>query len=155
MTTLKEGDKAPDFKVINELGDEMILADFSGKKLVLYFYPKDNTPGCTLETIDFSKLYMKFKKLDYEIFGISKDSIESHLGFKKRFKVPFELLSDEKLQVQKKYGVWGKKSFLGKQFMGTIRSTIVINKGNILKIWSNVRVKNHAQEVLDFIKSQK
>ena len=98
---------------------------------------------------------MKFKKLDYEIFGISKDSIESHLGFKKRFKVPFELLSDEKLQVQKKYGVWGKKSFLGKQFMGTIRSTIVINKGNILKIWSNVRVKNHAQEVLDFIKSQK
>ena len=123
--------------------------------VVLYFYPKDNTPGCTLETIDFSKLYMKFKKLDYEIVGISKDSIESHLGFKKRFKVPFELLSDEKLQVQKKYGVWGKKSFLGKQFMGTIRSTIVINKGNILKIWSNVRVKNHAQEVLDFIKSQK
>ena len=123
--------------------------------VVLYFYPKDNTPGCTLETIDFSKLYMKFKKLDYEIVGISKDSIESHLGFKKRFKVPFELLSDEKLQVQKKYGVWGKKSFLGKQFMGTIRSTIVINKGKILKIWSNVRVKNHAQEVLDFIKSQK
>tara|TARA_B100000530_G_scaffold131464_1_gene82023 strand:- start:308 stop:604 length:297 start_codon:yes stop_codon:yes gene_type:complete len=98
---------------------------------------------------------MKFKKLEYEIVGISKDSIESHLGFKKRFKVPFELLSDEKLQVQKKYGVWGKKSFLGKQFMGTIRSTIVINKGKILKIWSNVRVKNHAQEVLDFIKSQK
>ena len=123
--------------------------------IVLYFYPKDNTPGCTLETIDFSKLYKKFKNLNYEVVGISKDGIESHQGFKKRFKVPFELLSDEKLQVQKKYGVWGKKSFLGKQFMGTIRSTIVINKGNILKIWSNVRVKNHAQEVLDFIKSQK
>ena len=87
--------------------------------------------------------------------GISKDSIDSHLGFKKRFNVPFQLLSDEKTTVQKKYGVWGMKSFLGKKFMGTIRSTIVINKGKILKIWSNVRVKGHAQEVLDFIKSQK
>ena len=124
--------------------------------VVLYFYPKDNTPGCTLETIDFSKLYKKFKSLKYEVVGVSKDSIESHLNFKKRFKVPFHLLSDEKVQVQKKYGVWGMKSFLGKKYMGTIRSTIVIDdKGKILKIWPNVRVKGHAQEVLDFIKSQK
>ena len=124
--------------------------------VVLYFYPKDNTPGCTLETIDFSKLYKKFKSLKYEVVGVSKDSIESHLNFKKRFKVPFHLLSDEKVQVQKKYGVWGMKSFLGKKYMGTIRSTIVIdNKGKILKIWPNVRVKGHAQEVLEFIKSLK
>ena len=150
----KTGTKASNFKLRSTSQKTFELSKIKSG-VVLYFYPKDNTPGCTLETIDFSKLYMKFKKLGYEIFGISKDSIESHLGFKKRFKVPFELLSDEKLQVQKKYGVWGKKSFLGKQFMGTIRSTIVINKGNILKIWSNVRVKNHAQEVLDFIKSQK
>ena len=150
----KTGKKASNFKLHSTSKKTFDLYKIKSG-VVLYFYPKDNTPGCTLETIDFSKLYMKFKKLDYEIVGISKDSIESHLGFKKRFKVPFELLSDEKLQVQKKYGVWGKKSFLGKQFMGTIRSTIVINKGNILKIWSNVRVKNHAQEVLDFIKSQK
>ena len=150
----KIGKKASNFKLQSTSEKAFELYKIKSG-VVLYFYPKDNTPGCTLETIDFSKLYMKFKKLDYEIVGISKDSIESHLGFKKRFKVPFELLSDEKLQVQKKYGVWGKKSFLGKQFMGTIRSTIVINKGNILKIWSNVRVKNHAQEVLDFIKSQK
>ena len=122
--------------------------------VVLYFYPKDNTPGCTLETIDFSKLYKKFKSLKYEVVGVSKDSIESHLNFKKRFKVPFHLLSDEKVQVQKKYGVWGMKSFLGKKYMGTIRSTIVIdNKGKILKIWPNVRVNGHAQEVLEFIKS--
>ena len=122
--------------------------------VVLYFYPKDNTPGCTLETIDFSKLYKKFKSLKYEVVGVSKDSIESHLNFKKRFKVPFHLLSDEKVQVQKKYGVWGMKSFLGKKFMGTIRSTIVIDdKGKILKIWPNVRVNGHAQEVLEFIKS--
>ena len=122
--------------------------------VVLYFYPKDNTPGCTLETIDFSKLYKKFKSLKYEVVGVSKDSIESHLNFKKRFKVPFHLLSDEKVQVQKKYGVWGMKSFLGKKYMGTIRSTIVIdNKGKILKIWPNVTVNGHAQEVLEFIKS--
>ena len=150
----KTSKKASNFKLQSTSEKTFELSKIKSR-VVLYFYPKDNTPGCTLETIDFSKLYMKFKKLDYEIVGISKDSIESHLGFKKRFKVPFELLSDEKLQVQKKYGVWGKKSFLGKQFMGTIRSTIVINKVNILKIWSNVRVKNHAQEVLDFIKSQK
>ena len=150
----KKSKKASNFKLQSTSKKTFELSKIKSG-VVLYFYPKDNTPGCTLETIDFSKLYMKFKKLDYEIVGISKDSIESHLGFKKRFKVPFELLSDEKLQVQKKYGVWGKKSFLGKQFMGTIRSTIVINKGKILKIWSNVRVKNHAQEVLDFIKSQK
>ena len=123
--------------------------------IVLYFYPRDNTPGCTLETIDFSKLYKDFKKLKYEIVGISKDSIDSHLGFKKRFKVPCELLSDKKFTVQKKYGVWGMKSFLGKKFMGTIRTTIVINKGIVLKVWSNVRVKGHALEVLNFIKSTK
>ena len=125
------------------------------KGIVLYFYPKDNTPGCTLETIDFSKLYKKFKKLNFEVVGISKDSIDSHLGFKKRFNVPFQLLSDEKTTVQKKYGVWGRKSFMGKKFMGTIRSTVAINKGIVKKVWSNVRVKNHAQEVLDFIKSSK
>ena len=151
---VKENKKSPTFSL-----DSTTLKTFDSRKikggLVVYFYPRDNTPGCTLETKDFTKLYKKFKSLSFEVVGISKDSIESHLGFKKRFKVPFELLSDEKLQVQKKYGVWGKKSFLGKQFMGTIRSTIVINKGKILKIWSNVRVKNHAQEVLDFIKSQK
>ena len=121
----------------------------------MYFYPKDNTPGCTLETKDFSLLYKKFKALRYEVVGISKDNMESHIKFKKKFKVPFQLLSDEKIQVQKKYGVWGSKSFMGKKFMGTIRSTILINEGKIIKVWSNVRVKDHAKEVLNFIKSSK
>ena len=85
--------------------------------------------------------------------GISKDNIKSHLGFKKKYKVPFHLLSDEKVQVQKKYGVWALKSFMGKKFMGTVRSTVAIKKGIVLKTWSNVRVKGHAQEVLDFINS--
>ena len=151
---IKSNKKAPNFKLEST---DLKIFDLSKLKsgLVIYFYPKDNTPGCTIETIDFSKLYKKFKSLKYEVIGISKDSIESHLGFKKRFKVPFELLSDDKLKVQKKYGVWGMKSFLGKKFMGTIRSTIIIKNGKILKSWPNVRVKGHAQEVLDFIKSQK
>ena len=122
--------------------------------VVIYFYPKDNTPGCTLETRDFSKLYNKFKALKYEVVGISKDNIKSHLQFKKKYKVPFQLLSDDKKQVQKQYGVWGAKSFMGKKFMGTIRSTVLINEGKIVKIWSNVRVKDHAKEVLNFINSK-
>ena len=152
---LKLNKKAPNFKLKST---DSAIFELSKIRtgLVIYFYPRDNTPGCTLETIDFSKLYRKFKTLNYEVVGVSKDSIESHLGFKKRFKVPFQLLSDEKVQVQKKYGVWGMKSFLGKKFMGTIRSTMVIdNKGKLIKIWLNVRVKGHAQEVLDFIKSIK
>ena len=100
-----------------------------------------------------TKLYKKFKSLGFKVVGISKDNIKSHLSFKKKYKVPFELLSDEKVNVQKKFGVWGKKSFMGKKFMGTIRSTVIIKSDKILKTWSNVRVKGHAQEVLDYIKS--
>ena len=156
MVKVKVGKKVPDFKAALTKGSEFVLSENLGKNIIVYFYPKDNTPGCTLETKDFSKLYKRFKSLKYEVVGISKDDIKSHLGFKKKYKVPFQLLSDEKVQVQKKYGVWGMKSFLGKKFMGTIRSTIAINKhGKILRVWSNVRVKNHAQEVLDFVKSQK
>ncbi len=151
---IKSNKKAPNFK-LNSTSLKTFELSKLKSGLIIYFYPKDNTPGCTLETIDFSRLYKRFKDLKYEIVGISKDNIKSHLGFKKRFKVPFQLLSDEKIKVQKKYGVWGMKSFLGKKFMGTIRSTVVINRGKILKIWSNVRVKGHAQEVLDFIKSSK
>ena len=152
---IKTNKKALNFKLDSTASKPFELSKLKNA-LIIYFYPKDNTPGCTLETKDFSKLYKKFKNLKYEVVGISKDNIKSHLNFKKKYKVPFQLLSDEKLQVQKKYDVWGMKSFLGKKFMGTIRSTIAINKyGKILRIWSNVRVKNHAQEVLDFLKSQK
>ena len=120
--------KAINFKLQSTSGKVFNLSDIK-KGLVVYFYPKDNTPGCTLETKDFSTLYKKFKALKYEVVGISKDNMESHLKFKKKFKVPFQLLSDEKVLVQKRYGVWGPKSFMGKKFMGTIRSTIVINNG--------------------------
>ena len=103
----------------------------------------------------FSKIYKKLRKIKCEIVGISKDSIGSHEKFKKKYKVPFELLSDSDLKIQKKYGIWGKKSFMGNKFLGTIRSTVFIDKGKIKKVWSNVRVKKHAQEVFDFVKSYK
>ena len=126
------------------------LNDSLGKYVVLYFYPKDNTPGCTIETNDFNKLYSKFKKLDCEVYGISKDSIKSHDKFREKYKIKFDLLSDEDIKVLKKYKVWGKKKFMGREFMGTIRSTYLIGKkGEIIKVWDNVKVKDHAKEVLE------
>ena len=151
---IKENKKAPPFKLPCTSNVNFNLKDTKGK-LLIYFYPKDDTPGCTIETKDFSKLYKKFKKIKCELVGISKDSLESHKKFKKKYKVPFELLSDIDIKVQKKYGIWGTKSFMGRKFLGTIRSTIFLEKGKIKKIWSNVRVKGHAREVFEFIKSYK
>ena len=151
---IKENKKAPLFKLSGTKNTKFDLKKIRGK-LILYFYPKDDTPGCTLETKDFSKLYKKFKNIKCEVVGISKDNIKSHEKFSKKYKVPFNLLSDPELKSQKKYGVWGMKSFMGKKFLGTIRSTIFIDKGKIRKIWSNVRVKNHAKEVFDFVSTYK
>ena len=139
------------FSLPSTKGDQFDLKKIK-ENLVIYFYPKDDTPGCTLETKDFSKLYKEFKKNKTEVVGISKDSIASHLKFKKKYKVPFQLLSDEDVKVQKKYKVWGMKSFMGRKFKGTIRSTFLVDKNKkILKSWSNVRVLNHAKEVLNFL----
>lgn len=121
------------------------------KNLIIYFYPKDNTPGCTLETKDFSKYYKSFLKLNCEVVGISKDTISSHKKFKKKYKVPFDLLSDSELKVQKKFKVWAKKKFMGREFLGTVRSTFFIKKKKIAKEWRNVRVKEHAREVLKYV----
>ena len=148
----KKYQEAPNFKLDSTDGKVFELSKVKNG-IIIYFYPRDNTPGCTLETKDFSKLYKKFKKLKYEVIGISKDNMKSHINFKKKYNVPFQLLSDENILVQKKYGIWGKKSFMGKKFMGTVRSTIVIKNGKIFNIWKNVRVKGHALEVLEFIKS--
>ena len=130
------------------------LKDSLGKYVVLYFYPKDDTPGCTIETIDFNKLFFQFKKLECEIYGISKDNIKSHDKFRDKYKIKFDLLSDEELKVLKKYKVWGKKKFMGREFMGIIRTTYLIDKkGKIIKIWENVKVKDHAKEVLETLKN--
>ena len=130
------------------------LRDSFGKFVVLYFYPKDDTPGCTIETNDFNKILSKFKKLDCEIYGISKDSLVSHKKFREKYKIKFDLLADEKIKVLKKYNVWGKKKFMGREFMGIKRTTFLIDKkGKLLKIWENVKVKDHAEEVLETLKN--
>ena len=151
---VKENKKAPMFKLSGTKNTKFDLKNFKGK-LVIYFYPKDDTPGCTIETKDFSKLYKKFRKAKCEVVGVSKDSIESHEKFKKKYRVPFELLSDPNLKMQKKYGVWGVKTFMGKKFLGTIRSSVFIDNGKIKKIWSKVRVNDHAKEVFNFVSSYK
>ena len=147
--------KAPNFKLESTSGKIIELNKIKSKYIVLYFYPKDDTPGCTLETKDFNKLFNKFKSLDSIILGISKDSIESHKKFKKKHNIKFDLLSDEEKKSIKAYKTWGKKKFMGREFMGQIRSSFVISNGKILNEWRNVRVKDHAQEILDFIKSFK
>ena len=153
---IKENTKAPDFALPSTNGENQKLKDLLGKYVVIYFYPKGDTPGCTIETNDFNKLLPKFKKLNCEIFGISKDTIKSHDKFREKFKIKFDLLSDEEIKVLKKYKVWGKKKFMGREFMGIIRSTILIDKkGKIIKVWDNVKVKDHAKEVLETLKSLK
>ena len=147
---LKNNIKAPNFKLPSTDGGVFELNKVNKKNIILYFYPKDDTPGCTIETNDFSKLLPKFEKLNCEVYGVSKDSLKSHEKFKEKYKIKFDLLADEELKVLKKYKVWGKKKFMGREFMGVIRSTFLIDKkGKILKVWENVKVKDHAKEVLE------
>tara|TARA_B100000575_G_scaffold170124_1_gene136135 strand:- start:113 stop:583 length:471 start_codon:yes stop_codon:yes gene_type:complete len=151
---LKINSKAPSFDAPATSVGKYSLKDSIGKYVVLYFYPKDDTPGCTIETNDFNKLLSKFKKLNCEIYGISKDSLKSHDKFRDKYKIKFDLVADEEIKVLKKYKVWGKKKFMGREFMGTIRSTYLIDKkGKILKVWNNVKVKDHAIEVLETLKN--
>ena len=150
---IKENSKASNFKLPSSNNKTFEINKSLKQYLVIYFYPRDNTPGCTNEAKDFSKLYKEFKRLNCEIFGISKDNIESHKKFISKFKIPFQLLSDEKIVALKKYGAWGEKSMYGKKFMGIKRTTVLINpKGKIIKIWNNVKVKDHAKEVLSCLK---
>ena len=146
------GKKAPNFELNSTSGKIVELSKLKSKYIVLYFYPKDDTPGCTLETKDFNSLLSNFKKVKCEVFGISKDSLESHKKFKEKYKVKFELLSDQEKKSIKAYKTWGKKKFMGKEFMGQIRSTFLIKDNKILNEWRNVRVKDHANDVLNFLK---
>ena len=151
---MKENSKAPNFSLLSTSNNKYSLKDSLGKYVVLYFYPKDNTPGCTIETNDFNKLLFKFKKLDCEIYGVSKDNLKSHNKFRNKYKIKFDLLADEEKKILKKYKVWGKKKFMGREFMGIIRTTFLIDKkGKILKVWDNVKVKDHAKEVLETLQS--
>ena len=148
--------KAVNFILPSTNKKNFTLKDTLGKYVVLYFYPKDDTPGCTIETNEFNKLLPKFKKLQCEVYGISKDSLKSHDKFRDKYKIKFDLLADEELKVLKKYKVWKKKKFMGREFMGVVRTTYLLDKkGQILKIWNNVKAKDHAKEVLETLKQTK
>jgi peroxiredoxin Q/BCP len=147
---VKEGDMVPKFELLDSNRNTVKSDDFKGKKHVIYFYPKDFTPGCTTEADEFSKNYNKFKKAGIDIIGISKDDVDSHKKFCEKMKIPFVLLADTKKDVAKKFGVWGKKKFMGREYMGVVRSTFLVNeKGKIFKAYPKVKAAGHANEVLE------
>lgn len=152
--TLEVGDKAPEFEALNQDGVKVALKDFVGKNVVLYFYPKDNTPGCTTEACEFSANYDQFIKNDTVIIGVSPDSVKSHAGFIAKQNLKHILLSDEDKEISKLYGVWQVKKNYGKEYLGIVRSTFVIGKdGKIAKIYKSVKAKDHAAKVLaDLVK---
>ena len=146
---LKVGQPAPEFTASNQLGVTLNLRDFQNQWLILYFYPKDNTPGCTTEAIDFTNQLAQFKSLNAQVVGISPDSIDSHAKFMNKHNLAITLLSDPEHQIAEQYGVWQLKKFMGKEYMGIVRSTLIIDPdGKIAYIWSNVRIKNHINNVL-------
>ena len=148
-TPLSVGDKAPNFKLQRDDGDTVSLADFKGRKLILYFYPRADTPGCTKEAIDFSKLRAAFAKAGADVVGVSADPVKAQDAFKKKHKLSIALLSDETHAMLEAYGVWGKKSMYGKTFMGINRITYLIGPdGRVAQVWPKVKVDGHAAEVL-------
>lgn len=149
MTHLKEGDKAPNFKGLNQDEKEISLSDFNEKKLILYFYPKDNTPGCTAESCNLNENYDTLTKLGFEVVGVSPDGISSHNKFIAKHKLSFNLIADTEKEILEAYGAWGLKKLYGKEYMGVIRTTFVISeKGIIEKIFSKVKTKDHTNQIL-------
>lgn len=156
MAKLKEGKLAPDFKSLDQDGKEHKLSEYKGKWVLIYFYPKDDTPGCTKEACSIGELWPDFKKLKLQVFGISVQGVKSHKKFSEKYDLPFTLLTDEDKKIVKKYGVWGKKKFMGREYMGTLRNSFLIDpKGKIAKIYEKVNPEKHAQEVLEDLKKLK
>jgi peroxiredoxin Q/BCP len=151
---IQEGKRAPAFSLMSDTGEKVSLKDFAGKTVVLYFYPKDMTPGCTQQACDFRDSLAQFKKQGGVVIGISKDSVESHLKFKAKHSLPFLLLSDPEGKVCEAYGVWKEKSMYGRKFMGIERTTFLISpEAKILKIYPKVKVKGHIEALLKDLKS--
>lgn len=150
---LEVGKKAPDFSLLNQDEKKISLKDYLGQKVVLYFYPKDDTSGCTKEACSFSDDLPKFNKIDAVILGVSPDSVKSHKKFSEKYKLKFDLLADEEKLVLEKYGVWKEKSMYGRKYMGVERTTFIIDeKGKIKKIFNKVKVDGHNKEVLEALK---
>lgn len=149
MTILKKGDKAPNFSALDQDGNAHKLLDYTGKKLVIFFYPKANTPGCTAEACDLSTNYARFTANNYAILGVSADSAKAQLKFKEKFDFPFPLLADEDKAVIEAFGVWGPKKFMGKEYDGIHRTTFIIDeKGIIEEVIRDVKTKEHAMQIL-------
>ena len=145
---LAEGDAAPDFTLTSDAGDQVKLSELRGKPVVLYFYPKDDTPGCTTEACGFRDAMPDFKKLKATVIGVSKDSVARHDKFKTKYKLPFTLVSDEDGKICEKYGTWIEKSLYGRKYMGIDRATFLIDKdGVVRKVWHKVKVAGHVDEV--------
>ncbi|NIK69594.1 MULTISPECIES: thioredoxin-dependent thiol peroxidase [unclassified Paenibacillus] len=150
MTTIEVGKKAPDFKLPASNGETVKLSDYRGKKVVLYFYPKDNTPTCTQQACDFRDAYPAMADSNTVVLGISPDPVKSHEKFIGKQSLPFLLLSDENHKVCEKYGVWQMKKLYGREYMGVVRSTFLINeKGKLVREWRGVKIKGHVQQVAD------
>ncbi len=154
---ISEGDSVPKFEAVDANGNKVKSTDFKGKKHVIYFYPKDFTPGCTTEADEFSKDYKKFQKEGIEVIGVSPDDVESHKKFCDKMGIKFPLLADADKEISQKFGVWGKKKFMGHEYMGVFRSTFLVNqKGKIFKIYPKVKPSGHSKEVLeDFLNVNK
>ena len=149
MVTLKEGDKAPVFKGIDQNGNKISLADYKGKKVVLFFYPEDDTPTCTIQACNLRDNYALLKQHGFEVIGVSPDDAKSHKKFEKKFNLPFTLIADPKHSILEKYGVWDQKQMFGHKYMGVLRTTFVINeKGVIRKIFLRPKNKAHAEEII-------
>ncbi|AIN73623.1 thioredoxin-dependent thiol peroxidase [Flavobacterium psychrophilum] len=150
MTILKKGDKAPNFSALDQDGKLHKLSDYTGKKLVLFFYPKANTPGCTAEACDLSNNYDKFVSNNYALLGVSADAAKTQLKFKEKFNFPFPLLADENKAVIEAFGVWGPKKFMGKEYDGIHRTTFVIDENGIIDaVITSVKTKEHTKQILD------
>ena len=149
MAVLKEGSKAPAFKAPDQTGNMVSLSDFKGKKLILYFYPKDDTPGCTSQACNLKDNYNDLIKKGFQVVGVSVDSVKSHKKFEEKYELPFPLISDEEKKIVDKYNLWGEKKFMGRTYMGTTRTTFLIDEtGVIRKIIAKPDTKNHTEEVL-------
>ena len=150
MNALKEGDSAPDFSGTDQNGNPIKLSDFSGKKLILYFYPKDDTPGCTKEACNLRDNYNELKNNDFEVIGVSADNSAKHLKFIDKYDLPFSLIADTEKLVINAYQCWGLKKFMGREYEGIFRKTFIINpEGIIIKIIEKVKTKNHTQQILE------
>jgi peroxiredoxin Q/BCP len=146
---IKSGIPAPDFKLLDDTGEMRSLSDFRGKPVILYFYPKDDTPGCTTEACNFRDDYSAYEKADVVILGVSPDSVKSHVKFKEKFGLPFPLLADEDHEVCEMYDVWALKKFMGREYMGVLRTTFLIDaQGQIVRVFEKVKPAEHSAEVL-------